>query len=269
MEGISELVLSDRTPALALRQCGAGPTVVLLHGIGGNARNWDAQIEALAPRYNAVAWDMRGYGQSEDYPGPLLQDDLCDDLSAVLDYFETDEAHLIGLSMGGMIAQEYYRRHPNRVRSLILANTNAGIGVAFTREQKDEFVRLRKTPLIEGRTPSELVPAMLTTLLGENPPEAAVENISASIAQLRPASYIKAIEAIVTFDSAQALTDIAVPVLLIGSTLDKVIPLSSMETMDQRIANSQLHVMEGAGHLSNLERPQEFNSLVLRFLAEN
>lgn len=268
MTTINEQQLPGRSPALALRHCGSGPLVVLLHGIGGNARNWDQQLQVLAPHYTAVAWDMRGYGNSEDYDGPLRLDDLCHDLDAVLDHFGVRQAHLVGLSMGGMIAQEYYRRQPGRVRSLLLANTNVGIGVAFSQQQKDEFVNLRKQPLLEGKTPADLIGPMRQALLGLDPPAAAVDNISASIAGLHAASYIKAIEAIIEFDSSDITAAIQVPVLLLGSTHDRVIPLASMRAMHRTITGSQLYVFDGVGHLSNLERPEEFNELMLDFLAE-
>jgi len=269
MTTITEIRIPNKSPAVALRYCGSGPLVVLLHGIGGNASNWDRQLTVLASDYTAAAWDMRGYGRSDDYGGPLLVDDLCDDLRSVLDYFEVPKAHVVGLSMGGMIAQEFYRRFPNRVSTMLLANTNVGFGAAFTDQQKAEFVQLRRQPLLEGKEPSDLLPSMLEVLLGPNPPQSAIESISASIRGLRKQSYIKAIEAIVDFDSSDITTDISVPVLLVSSTCDRVIPLESMEMMNDYLPDSELFVFKQVGHLTNLERPEEFNELMLDFLAQN
>lgn len=267
MTDIHEYVLPGTTPALSVRYCGTGPLVVLLHGIGGNARNWDPQLRALAPGYTAVAWDMRGYGNSEDYEGPLLLDDVCQDVIRLLDEFSAKSTYIIGLSMGGMIAQEFYRRHPERVRGMLLANTNVGIGAAFSQAQKDEFVRLRKQPLLQGKSPADLVASMREKLLGINPPVSAIESIDYSIATLHTSSYIKAIEAIVEFDSSDITACIQVPVLLVASTHDQVTPLASMHSMHRIIPDSQLYVFDGVGHLSNLERPEEFNELMLDFLA--
>ncbi len=267
MTDIHEYLLSGTTPAISVRHCGAGPLVVFLHGIGGNARNWDQQLRALSPNYTAVAWDMRGYGNSEDYEGPLLLDDLCLDLLRLLDEFSAQAFYIVGLSMGGMIAQEFYRRHPRRVRGMLLANTNVGIGAAFSQSEKDEFVRLRKQPLLQGKNPVDLVVDIREKLLGLNPPVSAVEAISYSIATLHKTSYIKAIEAIVEFDSSDITAHIQVPVLLVASTHDQVTPLASMRSMHQIIPASQLYVFDGVGHLSNLERPEEFNELMLDFLA--
>lgn len=265
---VKQFHLRALTPAIALQQAGDGPLVILLHGIGGRADNWKSQLQALAPDYLAVAWDMRGYGQSDDYDGPLRVEDLCSDLLAIIDYYDVARAHIIGLSMGGMIAQEFYRRYPERVRSLLLANTNAGIGVEFSAVQKLEFVDLRKRPLLEGKEPVDLVTSMLNVLLGEDPPRSAIDNITASISALHKLSYIKAVEAIIDFDSSAALPGIAVPVLLLSSTHDRVIPLQSMKSMNEVIPGSQLYIFTGVGHLSNLERPEEFNELMLDFLGQ-
>lgn len=265
---VKKISLPDSHPAISLQQIGDGELVVFLHGIGGNANNWINQLLAIGKNYRAVAWDMRGYGNSEDYEGPFRVEDVCNDLLAVINYYDVKHAHIVGLSMGGMVAQEFYRRYPERVSSLVLANTNEGIGVAFSQQQKDEFVRLRKQPLEEGKEPSSLVAPMLKALLGKNPPQSAVLNIEDSIGALRKYSYIKSIEAIVEFDSSDVMSMITVPVLLIGSTRDKVTPVESMLSMSKNIHGSQLYIFDDVGHLSNLEVPNEFNELVLDFLSQ-
>jgi 3-oxoadipate enol-lactonase len=263
-----EFRLPGSSPAIALQELGEGPLVIFLHGIGGNAGNWIRQLQALSKDYLAVAWDMRGYGNSEDFDGPFEVEDICNDLLSVINYYDVNQAHVVGLSMGGMIAQQFYLRHPGKVSSLVLANTNAGIGVAFSQQQKTEFVHLRRQPLLEGMEPTDLVQTMLDTLLGENPPQSAIDNISASIASLHKTSYIKAIEAIIDFDCSAVLAKISVPVLFIGSSLDRVIPVDSMKAMSKVFSGSQLYIFDGVGHLSNLERPEEFNELLLDFLAQ-
>ena len=268
MPAIKQFLLPGSSPAISLRELGVdGPLVILLHGIGGNSTNWTQQIHALSKNYKAVAWDMRGYGKSEDYNGPLVIEDVCADILAIIEHYQADKAHLVGLSMGGMLAQEFFELHPHRVNSMVLANTNAGVGLDFYESEKKEFVRLRKQPLVEGKTPAELVDSMLGVLLGDNPPRSAIDNITESISSLHKESYIKAIEAIVQFNSIDVLPKINVPVLLIGSTNDRVIPLDSMHLLQAKINTATLHVFKGVGHLSNLEKPEEFNKLMLNFLA--
>ena len=255
-------------PRIALDVAGtAGHLVVFVHGIGGNRRNWTAQLAALGAQYRAVALDIRGYGDSDDYAGPLLLDDICADIVRVIDHFSAAQATILGLSMGGMIAQEFYRRFPERVHSLVLCSTNAGIGVDFSAQQKREFVDLRQRPLLDGGEPADLISAMRAVLFGEAPSAAALAGIEQSVAALRTGSYLKAIEAIVEFDSSDLPDQIRVPTLLVGGTHDKVIPLSQMREMERAIAGAELAVLEGAGHLLNLEQADAFNRIVARFLS--
>ncbi len=91
---------------------GGGPVVVFLHGIGGNRTNWGKQLEAFSRQFCAVAWDARGYGASADPPTTLRFSDYADDLQRLLDHLKAETAHLVGLSMGGMIVQDFYARYP-------------------------------------------------------------------------------------------------------------------------------------------------------------
>ncbi len=252
-------------PLIAVDHAGAGDALIFLHGIGGSRLNWGEQFAAFGPRYQTLAWDLRGYGDSDSYDGPLKLDDICDDLSKVLDHFAAERAHLVGLSMGGMIAMEFYRRFPARVRSLTLSNTNAGLAVDFDAEQRAEFVRLRKEPLLAGKTPAELAPAMVSVLLSKNAPESAKAAIMGSISRLRTDSYIKAIEAIVEFDSSDVLATIAVPTLLVGSVDDRVTPIAAMHSMRDKVKGATMVELPG-GHLSNLEQPDAFSGAILEFL---
>ena len=99
--------------------------MLFLHGIGGNRHNWDRQVAAFSTRYRAAAWDARGYGDSDDYAGPLDFADFWRDLERVLDQLSEKRAHLVGLSMGGRIARDFALQRPHRVASLTLAKSSA------------------------------------------------------------------------------------------------------------------------------------------------
>src|SRR5258706_7511304 len=115
-------------PRIAVQHDGAGELVMFLHGIGGNRDNWDDQLVHYAPHSHAAAWDARGYADSDDYPGELSITDFAGDLRRVLDHFKADKAHIVGLSLGGRVAQRFYFKHPDRVRSLVLADTRPDTG---------------------------------------------------------------------------------------------------------------------------------------------
>jgi 3-oxoadipate enol-lactonase len=141
-------------PRIAVDHVGSGPLVICLHGIGGNRTNWRDQLPAFSGRFRAAAWDARGYGESDDYEGPLDFADFSRDLLRVLDFFGARRAHLVGLSMGGQIAMDFCLSYPQRVATLTICDSMPGFRGVFSPEQAREFIRLRQEPLLAGKTPS-------------------------------------------------------------------------------------------------------------------
>jgi 3-oxoadipate enol-lactonase len=252
-----EIVFVGPAPRIALDVHGNGPLVVFLHGIGGNRHHWRHQLPIFATRFKAAAWDARGYGDSDDYEGNLKFDDFTSDLLRVLDHFKQHKAHLVGLSMGGRIARNFALRHPERVGKLVLANTTPGFD-ALTPDQVKKFVEERK-----NRTPESI-----KRLISQHARPGAYEELLESFNALRQASYLKTLEASVTQDRAAPIERIRVPTLVVTSDEDKVYPPAIARGMAKRIPDARLAVISGAGHLSNLEQPGQFNEVVLRFLSQ-
>jgi 3-oxoadipate enol-lactonase len=242
-------------PRIALSVAGRGPLVLFLHGIGGNRRHWDTQLTAFSSRFKAAAWDARGYGDSDDYDGPLRFEDFTADLLRVLDHLEERKAHVVGLSMGGRIARNFALKHPERAASLTLANTSPGFD-ALSAEEVLKFVEERRS-----RTPESS-----RRLLGSRPGPGAHEALLASFHALRNDSYLKTLEASVSQDRAAPLENLAVPTLVVTGDEDRVYPPALAQRMAQRIPGAELVVLEGCGHLSNLEQPGRFNAALLDFL---
>lgn len=246
-------------PRLALSVAGSGRLVLFLHGIGGRRQNWDAQLECFSSTFKAAAWDARGYGDSDDYEGALQFSVFSSDILRVLDFLACETAHLVGLSMGGRIARNFALHHPDRVRSLALANTSPGFGV-MTPEQVKGFVEQRRDvdPATQARR-----------LVDPAAHQAAHANLLAGLCALHRESYLKALEASVAQDIAAPIEGIRAPTLVIGSTRDTLYPVSVFEDLARRIPGAELEIIEGAGHLSNLEAPQRFNEVLARFLAKH
>jgi 3-oxoadipate enol-lactonase len=243
------------SPRLALSVAGRGPLVVFLHGIGGNRRAWDAQVEFFSREFTACAWDARGYGDSDDYPGALDFHVFSADLARVLRHFEAEQAHVVGLSMGGRIARNFALAHPERVKSLVLANTSPGFD-ALSPEQVAAFVEQRRTldPLAQAKR-----------LLAPGAPPEAFERLVASLRALHRECYLKTVEASVAQDVAAPIERIAAPTLVIGSEHDPLYRIDIARDMARRIPGARLVELPG-GHLSNLEQPERFNATVLQFL---
>ena len=254
------------TPRLAYRRQGSGPTVVFLHGIGGNSTNWDRQCRALQDRFTTIAWDARGYGQSDDYAGDLRFGSFADDLARLLDTLSVARAHLVGLSMGARILMDFQPRYPGRAATLTLCDCHFGFETALTPEKRAEFIRLRQQPLLEGRSFADLAPDLIASLVGPTCSQDARDELRASILALHKESYLKTLAASVNFDRGSDLSRIDVPVQLIYGEHDRLTPPSIGQDILRRIDGARMQVIPDAGHLSNLEQPEKFNTAIGSFL---
>jgi 3-oxoadipate enol-lactonase len=242
-------------PRIAVASAGRGPLVLFLHGIGGNRHSWTRQVAFFSDGFTAAAWDARGYGDSEDYEGPLDFSALTSDLLRVLDHFKAEKANLVGLSMGGRIARNFALAHPERLSSLVLANTSPGFDT-LSPEQVRKFVEERR-----NRTPESM-----RRMLGSKADKGAFDVLLKAFHALRKESFVKTLEASVAQDRAAPIEKIRVPTLVITGDEDPVYPPALQRRMAERIPGARFVEFQGCGHLSNLEQPELFNDEVLRFL---
>jgi pimeloyl-ACP methyl ester carboxylesterase len=255
-----------------LKSGSAGDALVLLHGIGGCAQVWKPQLDAFASRFCVVAWNMPGYGGS----GPLPQMTftvLADALEALLDTLPGKRVHLVGHSMGGMVAQEFLRRHAHRVTSVCLYATSPGLAqpespeaAQAARERAREFMARRIGPLDAGKTMRDMAESLLDQLLSPRAPEAARAAAIESISSVPPAVYRDAMRCILSFDGAAILPKIDLPALAIAGGEDRTITPEIVEAMARQIAGSRFEIIPGVGHLANLEDPPAFNRVLSEFL---
>ena len=253
-----ETVFVDPAPRLAVSVAGSGELVLFLHGIRGNRRNWAAQVEFFSHRFQAAAWDARGYGDSDDYEGPLQFEYFTGDVMRVAEHFKAQKLHLVGLSMGGRIARNVALRAPERVQSLVLISTNPGFD-AMSSEHVRRFVTERRNA----------TPQSLRRLLGSRPNHAAYQELLDSVSRIHEASYQKTLEASVAQDRASQIEQIRAPTLVIAGEEDTVYPPELAHEMARRIPGAELLLFERTGHLANLEEPDRFNKVVLDFLSRH
>ncbi len=253
---------------IAIDHAGSGPLVLFMHGIGGNRTNWHDQLPVFAERFHAASWDARGYGASDDYAGPLDFSDFSRDLLRVLDYLNVRKAHLVGLSMGGLIAFDFHATHPDRVATLTICDSMPGM-TDLTAEARREFVRIRQEPLLSGKEPRDIAPMVAKTLVGKSAKPGSFERLVASMSALHKDSYLKTIEATTNYARVLRLEDIEVPTHIIVGDEDTLTPPALSQSMASRISGARLTIVEGAGHLSNIEQPQRFNAAALAFLLEH
>lgn len=261
----SHTVFVPGAPRLALDVAGQGPLLLLMHGIGGNRGNWRAQREALSAHFTFAAWDARGYGDSEDYDGPLAFDDFVADVLRVLDHFGVERAHLLGLSMGGRIAMRAALLHPGRIATLTLVDTHEGFS-AFTPRQRQDFVDSRKAPLLAGQAPADIAWPVARSLAGPRAQPEHVEQLAQSIAALHKDSYIKSLEATVAQVDLGDISAIRAPAHFIVGADDPLTPVAMHHEMAAKLGGVPVSVLPEAGHLSNIENAPAFNQAALDWL---
>ena len=255
-------------PRIAVEHAGSGEFVIMMHGIGGNRLNWTDQIAAFSPRFHAAAWDARGYGDSDDYEGPLNFHDYADDVVRVLDHFGVRKAHVVGLSMGGRIAMDFAARHAERLKTLVLCDTHKGFAL-MPEDRKAAFIASRKAPLLAGKEPKDIAGPVARTLVGPKASEEAYERLVDSMCRLHKESYIKSIEASVRMDPRSDLANIKVPTLVIAGADDRLTPPDVARELASEIPGAELVIVPDAGHLVNIEQPEPFNAALLAFLGRH
>jgi 3-oxoadipate enol-lactonase len=254
-------------PFIAVDHVGDGELVLLLHGVGGNRQNWRDNIADLATRFKVVAWDARGWGDSDDYEGPLSLADMSDDIGRVLDHFGADKAHLIGLSMGGRNAMHFATTNPERLLSLVLCDTLIGFSI-WSDEKKADFVRARKERLLNGFEPADIADPIARSLVSPTASEDAIEQLTDSFRRLHKLMYIKAIEMLVREPDQSDLHAIKAPTLVLVGEDDPITPISEARQIADGIPEARFTIVPGAGHLLNIEKAEYFNALVLEFLSQ-
>ena len=258
--------MTEVTVDLHAEEAGAGPTLVLLHAFPLSSAMWSAQRDGLSAHHRVVTPDLRGFGASPagaDRPGLDL---MADDVAALLDRLGLGEVVLGGLSMGGYVAMAFLRRHGGRVRALVLADTKA---TADPPEAASNRERIAARLEAEGTTDA-LVEAVLPNLLGPTSqgerPEV-VTRVRAMVEAAPPRGAAWAQRAMAARpDALDVLSRTDVPALVVRGDEDG---LSSREDLDAMVAalpQGRAAVLAGCGHLSALEVPDDFTTVVGRFL---
>ena len=253
---------------------GSGPeTVLLVMGLGARAADWGTRFPAsLAEHYRVVQFDNRGVGRSSRAPAGYSLSDLAADAVAVLDAVGAARAHVVGISMGGMIAQLVALEHPARVARLVLISTHAG-GLGVERSHPDAAALFDPARLLAGSRDSE---AMMRHAIGvitapgfaARSPEIVDELVAnARRAPTHPAVFFAQFQAILASDRSERVRAITMPTLVVHGIEDKLIPASNGRQLADRIPGARLVLLESCGHMPMHERPEALATCVLEFLA--
>jgi 3-oxoadipate enol-lactonase len=238
--------------------------LVFLHGIGGAARAWRAQLDFFGDRYRAIAWDMPGYGGSTPLATVSIAS-LADALRDFLQQVGATKPILVGHSIGGMIVQQLLATNPDIAGAAVLAQTSPAFGKPDGDWQK-VFLDARLGPLDRGETMVSLAPTLVGELVGDDPDTGGMDLARDCMSAVPEATYRATMLALMGFDQRSALGNIAVPTLVLSGSKDRNAPAPMMAKMATNIPSAKYVELEGAGHLANLERPAAFNAALDRFL---
>jgi pimeloyl-ACP methyl ester carboxylesterase len=237
--------------------------------LGGAQAAFALQVKALSRRYRVLTYDHRGIGESPLVDEDVTMLDYARDLRGLLDHLELRSAAMLGLSFGGRVLQSFAATWPERVDRLVLGCTSAG-GRLHQRGAADAHAALRKLQTRdEAVWEQEIIPALFGRRYLQRYPERVQ-----FFARWRvkyppdPRALARQWQAYEAFDMAEQLHLITMPTLVIHGTEDRISPLANAEALVAALPDARLEPMEGVGHSPNVEEPERFNTLLLRFLEE-
>ena len=245
----------------------------MIMGYNGDSRVWFRQIPGLSEEYRVVAFDSRGNGRSDKPDVPYTMEIFAHDLAGLLNTLSVDAAHIYGISMGGMIAQEFALRYPDRVISLILGCTSCG-GTHSTGLDEETMTFLLDMERMERLTPEEQsrewLPFDFSRDFIDNNPDIVEQYIAMRVECSPPLqSSMRQAEAIMLHDTYERLPQIKAPTLIIAGTGDRLVAVDNSRLLASRIPNAQLVLLEKVGHAFFVEAADKANKIILDFLGQH
>jgi len=248
---------------IAWREAGNGPPVVFLHGLGGARSAWGPQLRELSSSFRCIAWDMPGYGDSAPLE-PLTYKGIAASLAAFIDELGLDKPDLVGLSFGGMHALHTAINFPERVGRMVLADSSPAFGMDGT--TAEEWKASRLSALDNGKTLADVAEAVIDAITARTLTDEIRDEIIGAFGKISPEGFRAAVECLPTNDVRAELASIEHETLVITGELDEETPVAYATVLADGLANAELVVLDGVGHLSPAEDPTRFNAEVRRFL---
>jgi 3-oxoadipate enol-lactonase/4-carboxymuconolactone decarboxylase len=237
---------------------GAAP-LVLLHSLGTNLHVWDPQIEVLARSFRVIRLDMRGHGLTTCTPGPYSMAQLAGDVAGLLAALAIGQAHIGGISIGGMIAQAFAAHYPDQAASLILCDTAMAIPPPENWLLRARTVREKGIGVIEAAVLANWVtPGFIGS--------AETAGLAAMLTRTPVEGYAGGCEAIAAADLSASMAGLKLPTLVIVGDQDKPTPVAAAQAMQAAIAGASLVIIEGAAHIPTVEKPAEITAAIMSFL---
>lgn len=247
------------------RDEGEGEPVIFIHAFPLNRKMWDEQVAVVKDHFRVIAIDLRGFGDSDAPEGVCEMLQMAADVRELMKDLSIDSATLVGLSMGGYVSLAFYRAYPEAVRAMVLADTRA---TADNEEGREKRMKSAEKAESKGAAAiaDDMVPVALADATRETRPDI-VKRMRTITEENSPRGIASAQRGMAArLDSNDLLGKMKFPVLIIVGSEDKLTPVKDSEALRDAIQGAEFKVIEGAGHLSNMERPEEFNAVLMDFL---
>lgn len=238
------------------------PVILFLHGLGSSVRDWEYQIPYFAADYRVLLIDMRGHGRSDKPKGPYTMSLFASDVIAVLDALKIDSVHLVGLSMGGMIAFQLAVDCPQRIRSMIIVNSGPAV---VPRTLKEKFGIWLRFFIVRAMGMRKMGETLAPRLFVEPSQENLRQTFIARWAENDPRAYLDTLRAIVGWSVEDKIAQISIPTLVVASDQDYT-PVAAKEAYIAKMSKAELKIIENAHHAVAAERPDAFNEVVRSFI---
>jgi pimeloyl-ACP methyl ester carboxylesterase len=248
---------------------GAGAALLFVHGFPLDHSMWSGQIETLSARHRVIAPDLRGFGQSGVSEGIVTMEQFADDLAALLDFLTIREpVVLCGLSMGGYIALEFWRKYAKRLRALILCDTRAAGDTPAAAANR--FVVAEKVLREGSNTVADaMIPRLFDPVTVEKQPDL-VEKLKQVIDGTDPRGIAASARGMAQrADFTAELPRIGCPALVIVGQSDAISPVAEMQAISKAVPNAEFKIIPQAGHMAPLEQPSDVNTVIELFLERN
>ena len=234
--------------------------IVFIHGLGGSHAMWLYQVPAFCDRFPVITVDLRGHGESTGGDTDFTVADMARDVVRLLRVHGSERAHIVGLSLGGMVAQQFTLDYPLAVASLVLADTFAGTPAGFENVMRDAL------KFIEDNSMRVIAKARITNAFSDRVDPVMRDYFIDQVAQNDKSAYVRAARSGFGFAVRDRLGEIAAPTLVIVGEDDRVTPPFCSEEIAAGIRGAKLVRIPRGGHITNIEFPHEFNAAVREFL---
>lgn len=246
---------------------GQGFPLVLLHALTFDSRMWADQVASLSKKYRCINMDFRGHGRSSMPDSECTLEQLAEDVYSLMKELGIEQAHVAGLSLGGMVAMRLALAHPDIVRSLVLVGTSAQAEEAERAAQYETMARISKE-----QGPEAIMQGVLPLFFSQAFIQGQPEKLQAFKEQFRNIDregvYRATLATARRRDIGEEIKSIRVPTLIIVGEQDLTEPVSEAETIQRQIAGSRLEKIAGAGHIACLEQPEKVTAVMEEFLSQ-